>query len=166
MRANETLREIYWEALRAPDNHALFRRNPYRREKLIKRHLGRTKAERIVKKREIKEKYSAYMKQIETRMQEEANQAVEVGNSERKKRLEYAKKRAKLGFKDTDKDVATEGVEDPVLDKLTIDERKYQKMLADSRERKSVKIPVEVEGISKQEIHQKVMEIPGAHFKQ
>jgi hypothetical protein len=53
MRCNETLRELYWEALRAPDNDALFRRNPYRREKLIKLHLGKTKAERLKRSEKI-----------------------------------------------------------------------------------------------------------------
>ena len=90
---------------------------------------------------------------------------METSNADRRKRLDYAKQRAKLGFKDTGKDVATEGVEDPVLDKLAIDDRKYQKMLADSRERKSVRVPTEVEGISRKEISQKVLEMPGAIFK-
>jgi hypothetical protein len=38
-------------------------------------------------------------------------------------------------------------------------------MLEDSRERKAIKIPTEVEGISKNEIAQKVLELPGAIFK-
>ena len=37
MRVLEQLREIYWEALRAPDDeNSTFKRNPYRREKIIK----------------------------------------------------------------------------------------------------------------------------------
>jgi len=103
---------------------------------------------------------------IQKRLVEEANQAVETSAQLRKKRLDYASKRKQMGFKDEGKDVATEGVEDPIFDKLAIDNRKYQKMLADSRERKSVKIPTEVEGISKSEISQKVLELPGAIFKQ
>jgi hypothetical protein len=44
MRVLEQLREIYWEALRAPDDeNATFKRNPYRREKIIKKLFGKTK---------------------------------------------------------------------------------------------------------------------------
>ena len=59
-----------------------------------------------------------------------------------------------MGFKDakTTKDLDSNGVEDPVLDKLAVDDKKYQKMLADSRERKPIKMPANVEGISKREI--------------
>ena len=47
MRVNEILREIYWEALRAPSINTTILRNPYRREFLKKKFLGRMKAERI-----------------------------------------------------------------------------------------------------------------------
>lgn len=53
-RANETLRELYWEALRAPTVNALFKRNPYRREKILKHHFGRTKEERVANKKLVK----------------------------------------------------------------------------------------------------------------
>ena len=59
VRANETLRELYWEALRAPADNVLFRRNPYRREKLIKHHFGRTKKERAAKMKEVSNAYKA-----------------------------------------------------------------------------------------------------------
>lgn len=42
----ETFREIYWESLRAPSDNATFTRNPYRREKILKKLYGRTKEER------------------------------------------------------------------------------------------------------------------------
>lgn len=54
-RANETLREIFWEAKRAPQYSSTMLKNPYRREYLIKKLLGRTKAERKAKLTEIKE---------------------------------------------------------------------------------------------------------------
>jgi len=165
VRANETLRELYWEALRAPTYNALFRRNPYRREKLLKHHFGRTKAERVVKMKELNDNYKAYIDEQDKRIVEEANAETEFKVSQRKKRLDYAKQRAKLGFIDTAKDKDTEGVEDPVFDKLAVDERKYQKMLEESRDRKPLRIPTEVEGISKQEINKKLLELPGAMFK-
>lgn len=46
IRANETLREIYWESKRAPDINTTMIKNPYRREYLIKKLFGKTAAER------------------------------------------------------------------------------------------------------------------------
>lgn len=43
----ETIRELYWEALRAPLDPVNFRRNPYLREMYKKRVFGRTKEERV-----------------------------------------------------------------------------------------------------------------------
>jgi hypothetical protein len=47
VRANEILRELYWEAKRAPDTNTTALVNPYRREFLKKKFLGRTLEERI-----------------------------------------------------------------------------------------------------------------------
>ena len=49
MKCLEQLREIYWEALRAPMRIATYKRNPYRREKIIKKTWGKTKEERQAK---------------------------------------------------------------------------------------------------------------------
>ena len=46
VRALEQLREIYWEAKRAPDRIATLTRNPYRRPKILKKIYGKTKEER------------------------------------------------------------------------------------------------------------------------
>lgn len=46
MRVMEILREIYWEAKRAPETNTTIERNPYLREKYIKKFLGKTKEER------------------------------------------------------------------------------------------------------------------------
>lgn len=46
-RAMEILREIYWESKRAPDTNTTAMRNPYRREFLKKKLLGRTREERL-----------------------------------------------------------------------------------------------------------------------
>ena len=45
-RANEIFREIYWEALRAPTHNTDWDKNPYKRERDIKRTFGKTKEER------------------------------------------------------------------------------------------------------------------------
>jgi hypothetical protein len=49
LRANEILREIYWESKRAPSTNTSAIRNPYRREFLKKKLLGKTRAERLAK---------------------------------------------------------------------------------------------------------------------
>ena len=46
IRAMEIFREIYWEAIRAPSRCITLDRNPYRREKLMKKFYGKTKEER------------------------------------------------------------------------------------------------------------------------
>ena len=43
----DTIKELYWEALRAPMDAVNFKRNPYLREAFKKRRLGKTKAERV-----------------------------------------------------------------------------------------------------------------------
>jgi len=54
MKAFELLREIYWEAKRAPDAKPEDHVNPYRKEKLVKLLYGKTKEER----KATKEKYN------------------------------------------------------------------------------------------------------------
>ncbi len=48
IRANEIIREIYWEALRAPETDVISERNPYRKEFLKKKRFGKYKEERKV----------------------------------------------------------------------------------------------------------------------
>lgn len=55
MKAFELLREIYWEAKRAPDAKPEDHKNPYRRQKLIKMLYGRTKEERVATKQKYNE---------------------------------------------------------------------------------------------------------------
>jgi Mitochondrial ribosomal subunit protein len=53
-KAMEILREIYWEAKRAPSTNTTAARNPYRREQFKKR-LGRTREERLLNMQKKKE---------------------------------------------------------------------------------------------------------------
>jgi hypothetical protein len=46
VRANEILRELYWESKRAPDTNTTAQVNPYRREFFKKKFLGRTREDR------------------------------------------------------------------------------------------------------------------------
>ena len=50
----ETLREIYWEAKRAPSTNVTMLRNPYRRQFLIKKLYGQTAEQRKEKRKELK----------------------------------------------------------------------------------------------------------------
>jgi hypothetical protein len=54
VRVLERLREIFWESKRAPSTMTTLSKNPYRREYLIKRMYGRTKEERVMRKKELK----------------------------------------------------------------------------------------------------------------
>lgn len=93
IRVLEILREIYWEAKRAPDTNVTAIKNPYRKEQLIKKFFGKTKEERKAN----------YAKFIEEDLQHRlAVEAEELGLEEqqkvqnenmRKKRRELAAKR-------------------------------------------------------------------------
>jgi hypothetical protein len=52
----ETLREIYWEAKRAPDTNTTSIKNPYRREFFIKKFLGKTTEQRRATLAALKER--------------------------------------------------------------------------------------------------------------
>ena len=49
----ETIKELYWEALRAPCDMVNFRENPYLRDVFKRKKLGRTREERLLKKKAI-----------------------------------------------------------------------------------------------------------------
>jgi Mitochondrial ribosomal subunit protein len=53
VRANEILRELYWEAKRAPDTNTTALTNPYRREFFKKKFEGRTREERLATQQEL-----------------------------------------------------------------------------------------------------------------
>lgn len=90
-RCNETLRELYWEALRAPSYNYLWRRSPYRREKLIKKHFGRTKEERVANTKKINKEYADHINAVKTKMQDDIIKGKENNESLRRKRQDYAR---------------------------------------------------------------------------
>jgi len=61
----EQFRELYWEALRAPDTMVTMDRNPYRREKLIKKMFGRTKEERMLRSKELNAQVDAHKSHVD-----------------------------------------------------------------------------------------------------
>ena len=50
----ETIKELYWESLRAPMDPVNLKRNPYLRERFIKKKFGKTRPERLEALAEIK----------------------------------------------------------------------------------------------------------------
>ena len=49
-KAFEILKELYWEALRAPEDKTNWKKNPYLKEKTIKKLFGKTAEERKINK--------------------------------------------------------------------------------------------------------------------
>lgn len=97
----EQLREIYWEALRAPSRCATLTRNPYRREYLIKKMYGKTKEERKANKKAQKQWLEAHKAAVDQAILDKEIYETDVVAKERSaKRRELAKRRKKLGFND------------------------------------------------------------------
>lgn len=65
LRANEILREIYWEAKRAPSTNVTAIKNPYRREFLTKKFFGRTREERLATVQRLKEEDQAIRQRVD-----------------------------------------------------------------------------------------------------
>lgn len=119
IRANEILRELYWEALRAPTDMVNMRRNPHTREKLMKKILGKTSEERAASRKRIKAEIESHKLKMAEERKKEAEQQAEQSEKARAKRLEYAKARLKRGFfVDPSVIESGQGIEDPVMDKL------------------------------------------------
>ncbi len=100
IRANETLREIYWEAKRAPDTNTTIIQNPYRREFLLKKFFGKTAEERRTKRRELKLLAVQHKEDVDNKLMAEELDLTEQTKVKTTKRRDYASRRAKLGFKD------------------------------------------------------------------
>ena len=83
----ETLREIYWEALRAPTDRVDLRRDPYLRQRLKKKVLGRTKAERDKKKRELKKFHEDHKAAVDAKIAEDEEAGVGTPREHKEKRV-------------------------------------------------------------------------------
>lgn len=148
MRAHETLREIYWEAKRAPDTNTIAVRNPYRREYFKRKYLGRTREERLAKLVELEAADVAHKLEVDKQLLGLESENKEKEESQRKKRRELAAKRLALGFNDK----GQEEVSDSVIEELEYKTNQYEKQIEEKKERKPVKKVTEVKGISKEEI--------------
>ena len=153
VRVMETLREIYWEAKRAPGDNTTAAKNPYRREFLKKKFFGRTREERLATLKALDESVAQQrlaVDQAKIGLQEEARAKQD---SARKRRLEHAAKRLSLGFNDSKVAAAKEeGVQDAILEELEHKSKEYEKQIEEQKERRPVKMVSQVKGISKEEI--------------
>ena len=75
LKVMEILRQIYWEAKRAPSTNTTLLTNPYRRD-ILKRKLGRTKAERLATRKDL----DARMAERKQKVDAEEMGLVEEGN--------------------------------------------------------------------------------------
>lgn len=120
IRAAETLREIYWEALRAPETDVIAERNPYRGEFLKKKMFGKTKEERKANKKQFALDVKEHMENVDREEIESETKDAQKTMSLRAKRRAQAAKRAKLGFNEEE-----ENVEDSIMDKMDRDDALY-----------------------------------------
>ena len=149
----ETIKELYIEALRAPADPVNLIRDPYVREKFMKKRFGRTRAERIQSLKGFNRAHSLRKHEYNLRMADEKM----VEEAEQVKRVENQKIRRKLGFIDykTDADgniieVADgEGVDDQVMDEFNINDARYQKKVQETRARKKIDIVTPVQGVGR-----------------
>ena len=90
------------EAKRAPDRIATLTRNPYRREKILKKIYGKTKEERKASKVQFKKTMVTHMQKVEEDIVEAELVKETKQKHIEKRRKEVAARRAHLGFTDTD----------------------------------------------------------------
>lgn len=81
IRCFETLRELYWEAKRAPDFNWTMQNNPYRREKLIKQFYGKTAEERKETRAKLKQLKKEHWAKVDA--EEDARMLGEASHQER-----------------------------------------------------------------------------------
>ena len=125
MRAMEQFREIYWEALRAPDDFVTLDRNPYRRETITKKLLGKTKEERMLKKAELDAMLAGNKEKIDKELAEAEIYEKDALKKSASRRSEISEKRQKLGFKDKT------AVEDSVIEQLELNQLRQKEQLKD-----------------------------------
>jgi hypothetical protein len=120
IRCFETMRELYWEAKRAPSHNHTMVVNPYRREKLIKSFYGKYKEDRKQKIKMLNKMNKEHRAAVDEQMMEqelaESKKQEQISN----KRRAYSQRRRDLGFKNV-----PEEMDDPVLDVYAVKDAKY-----------------------------------------
>ena len=67
----ETIKELYWEALRAPTDRVDFKADPYLKQKYMWRNFGRTKEERDKNKRKLAKMIKNHKAEVDARIKRE-----------------------------------------------------------------------------------------------
>mmetsp|Transcript_22786 Transcript_22786/g.28213 ORF Transcript_22786/g.28213 Transcript_22786/m.28213 type:complete len:261 (-) Transcript_22786:97-879(-) len=168
----DTIKELYWEALRAPGDAVNFQRDPYLREQFKKRKFGKTREERLAKKAQINEFLKSNEQNVIAAEKRDAELGIGTPKENLEQRLENAKARRLLGFMDFEvdesgKEIPAEeglGVEDKVMQELAVRRSKYDKQVQEQRARKQIDIVTPVQGISRQE-YKDAMLRSDEHFK-
>ena len=168
----ETIKELYWEALRAPMDAVNFSRNPYLREAFKKRRLGKTKAERVIKLAQLAKERKARYARVEVEQKQAAEKGIGTPLEHKERNVKYAIQRRKLGFIDLEttadgKTILAEegmGVDDPVMHELEIKSTRYQKKVQEQRARKKLEIVTPIQGISRAEYEESMLK-PNELFK-
>jgi len=153
----ETIKELYWEALRAPDNQDNLRANPYMREYFLKKRFGKTKEERVAEVKKVNQMYAEHVRTVDARLEEEAKLGIGTARENLEHKRENARIRRRLGFFDMEIDAdgneiqAEEGhgVEDEEADKFRITSARHEQAIKDNTERQKVDIVTPITGISK-----------------
>ena len=153
VRVLEILREIYWESKRAPEINTTSIKNPYRREFLRKKFMGKTREERFATLERLKVFEAKNKIEVDAALMGLTQEKETEKESGRKIRRENATKRAHLGFNDKGK----EEIQDQVLEDLDYKTKEYQKQVEEQKDlsvglRKPVKLVSEVNGIGRAEI--------------
>ena len=120
LKVMEILRQIYWEAKRAPSINTSLLTNPYRRD-FFKRKLGRTKVERQATQKDLDAKTAELKQRVDAEEMGLVDEGKKKEESVRQKRRMHAAKRLQLGFNNRGKDE----VEDKVLEDLELKEKAY-----------------------------------------
>ena len=144
----EILREIFWESKRAPAENITLRRNPYRREYILKKLFGKTKEERRLKRLGLKQWIEETKRSVDEEEIGYKKQSEERKEGVRERRRKNAAIRLKLGFDDQGK----EEVDDQIIEDLEYNDKLYRTQQAELKERKPVKLVTEIKGISKEEL--------------
>jgi len=155
----ETLKELYWESLRAPNDAVNLARNPYVREYFLKKKMGKTRDERIATGKMWKANHKKVVADTDAGLLEESKLGIGTPMENHEKNVETAKARRRLGFIDLEVDAAGNtinaedglGVVDPVMNELKINSDRYLKSVQEQRARKKIDITTPVAGISREE---------------
>lgn len=151
VRCYELVRELYWESLRAPTSLDNLKRNPYLKERLIKRKFGKTKAERKETLLRLKAEEKEHYENVKRQEQQAENKEAQEAELIRQKHLVYAKAQEARGY-ELPENADTQGVADAVQDELQWVRSKYAEKKAEQEDKDPMKQLDDMTGLSRNEM--------------